>query len=83
MEISWHVEVDPVVLPGVGLVTGHGLDGLLADAGAGGQDLEVALLRPVLVEPEVDAVVSGRHGVGQQARPLVVVAVGLGVDVVT
>ena len=83
MEVCWDVEVDPVVFPCVFLVPGNGLHRLFTDAGSRGQYLEVAFLRPVLEEPEVDAVLTSTDTRRQQASPLMVMPVGLGVDVRT
>ena len=83
VKVCWDVEVDLVVFPSVLLVARNGLHRLFTDAGSRGQYLEVAFLRPVLEEPEVDAVMTSTDTRRQQARPLMVMPVGLGVDVVT
>ena len=83
MEVSWNVEVDPVVFPRVVLVTGNGFYRLLTDAGTPSQNLEVAFLGAVLEKPEVDAVMASAGCRGQQASFLVAMTVSFGVDVGT
>ena len=83
MEVSWNVEVDPVVFPRVVLVTGNGFYRLLTDAGTPSQNLEVAFLGAVLEKPEVDAVLASAGSRRHEASFLVVMSVSFGVDVGT